>query len=67
MFISSDKQDIEWLLNKSLDLLRQMDVRDWHVPRAKEIIINKIEESLFWLDYKGRAALTEKQRDENES
>ena len=62
MYINSDKPEIKLLLHKALNLVESIEARNCFVPRAKAIVITKIEEALLWLDYKGRQAPPEQMK-----
>ena len=62
MHISSNKQEIYLLLNKVINLVEDIKLENCFVPRAKNIVIMKLEEALLWLSYEGRSAPTEQQR-----
>lgn len=62
MFMSSNKQEIKLHLHQALNLVEAIDLENCDCPRAKAIVITKIEEALFWLEYQGRSAPTENQR-----
>jgi hypothetical protein len=51
-----NKEDIQLLLHKAINLIESIKLEDCDCPRAKAIVITKIEEALLWMDYKGRQA-----------
>lgn len=62
MYISSNMEDIKLYLHQALNLVEAINLNNCDCPRAKAIVITKIEEALLWLDYDGRSAPTEKIR-----
>jgi hypothetical protein len=62
MYTPSNMEEIELHLHKALNLIEQIDIENCFCPRAKEIVITKIEEALLWMNYKGRSFPTENKR-----
>lgn len=57
MYISDDKiGDIELLINKAINIVESIELNNCFVPKAKDLVINKLEESLMWIRYKGRSS-----------
>jgi len=62
MFIDGKLEEIKLHLHQALNLVESIELNNCFVPRAKTIVITKIEEALMWCDYEGRCAPTESQR-----
>lgn len=62
MYIDNDREEIELLIHKALNLVEAVNIEYSDCPRAKQKAIEKLEEALMWLDYKGRSAPTENKR-----
>lgn len=54
------KNDVELLLHKALNLVESIRLDQCDCPRAKVIVITKIEEALLWMGYEGRQAPPDK-------
>jgi hypothetical protein len=61
-FSGKNTDEIEMLLHKALNLVETIDIENCFIPRAKALVITKIEEALMWLQYEGGSATTENQR-----
>lgn len=58
MYIGDDKiGEIEMLIHKALNLIEKIELQNCFIPKAKDISINKLEEALFWIRYKGRGSI----------
>ncbi len=54
MYMANKRDDAALLLNQALNLIEAIDLKNCDCPRAKAIVITKIEEALMWLRYQGR-------------
>ena len=59
MYVNSATEEIELLLHQALNLVDEIKLENCFCPRAKAIVITKIEEALMWLHYEGRQAPVE--------
>jgi hypothetical protein len=54
--MNTHKEDAKLLLHQALNLIDKIELINCFVPRAKAIVITKIEEALLWMDYEGRTS-----------
>ena len=58
MYIGNDKVgEAELLIHKALNLIESIDLQNCFVPKAKNIVILKLEEALMWMRYEGRKSI----------
>lgn len=56
------KSEIRLMIHQTLNLVETVDLENCDCPRAKALVITKLEEALMWLEYKGRSVPTERER-----
>jgi len=54
MYVGGTGEEAKLLIHQALNKVEAIDLSDCFVPRAKAIVITKLEEALMWMDYEGR-------------
>lgn len=62
MYMGNRVPEIELLIHKVLNAVESIEESNCDCPRAKAMVITKLEEALMWLRYTGRSVPTENQR-----
>jgi hypothetical protein len=58
MYIGNSlSEQAELHIHKALNLIEGVELRNCFVPKAKDIVIEKLEEALLWMKYEGRKSV----------